>query len=145
MLTNVIFPNETGAQDDKLIYLDPHLCQDAVDVSQVNFPLHSFHCNCARKMPINKMDPSCTIAFHVRTRLEFDELIESVKDFIIPGQRHTDYPIFVFADGFSPTTRTATAASPPLSESVLRVRHRYIDSEGNIERETISDDFVLIS
>jgi prepilin-type processing-associated H-X9-DG protein len=98
------------------------------------------------------MDPSCTIAFHVKSRHEFDELIESCKDFIIPGVRHTDYPIFVFADGHSPNSGNSassnsrkTSSSPMLTESLLRVRHRYIDRDGNVERETMSDDFVLIS
>ena len=137
-----------GAQDDRLIYLDPHLCQDAVQQQHLlDFSLHSFHCNCARKMPIVKMDPSCTIAFHVKSESELKELIESVKDFIVPGQRHTDYPIFVFSSGSSDrsSSSTASAAAAKLSESLLRVRHRFIDSDGNIERETMSEDFVLIS
>lgn len=131
-----------GCQDDKLIYLDPHFLQDAVDVNQVNFPLESFHCSCARKMSILKMDPSCTIAFLCRSRKEFLELVSSAKEFMVPGNRHTDYPIFVFAEGSSPTARDSV---PSHSESLLRVRHRFLDSKGNIESEFMSEDFVLIS
>lgn len=131
-----------GVQEDKLIYLDPHLCQDALDVSQVTFPLSSFHCHCARKMSITKMDPSCTIAFHVRSRAQLNDLMTSVKDFLVPGQRHTDYPIFVFADSHSQAT---SQASTRVSESLLHVRHRFLDDEGHVERESMSEDFVLIS
>ena len=111
-------------------------------MNQVNFPLESFHCSCARKMSILKMDPSCTIAFLCRSKKEFMDLITSAKDFIVPGNRHTDYPIFIFAEGSSPNTKDAT---PSHSESLLRVRHRFLDSKGNIEAEYMSDDFVLIS
>jgi cysteine protease ATG4 len=132
-----------GCQEDKVIYLDPHLCQEAVDVSQVNFPLSSFHCSTARKMSISKMDPSCTLAFLCRSRKEFMELIDSAREFMVPGNRHTDYPIFVFSEGSSPNLKESSV--PTHSESLLRVRHRFLDSKGNVESEFMSDDFVLIS
>ncbi|KAI1306438.1 Cysteine protease ATG4C [Halotydeus destructor] len=133
-----------GCQDDKLIYLDPHLCQDAVESTtfNVNFPLDSFHCNDPRKMPINKMDPSCTIAFYCQSRDDFNSLIQSAKSFTVAGQKHTDYPIFVFADGSSPPVQEA---ADKFTERLLKVKHRYIDSQGNVEAESLSDDFVLIS
>lgn len=148
-----------GVQEDKLIYLDPHLCQDAVE-DTVNFPLESFHCNCARKMSISKMDPSCTIAFLCRTRQEFFDLISSVKDFMVPGARHTDYPIFVFAEGTSAAAKVASpirndsfsvsSISSPLRnprDAILRAQHDYSDPRGRrrTQSDLMSDDFVLIS
>jgi len=151
-----------GVQEDKLIYLDPHLCQDAVE-DTVNFPLESFHCSCARKMSISKMDPSCTIAFLCRTRQEFFDLISSVKDFMVPGARHTDYPIFVFAEGTSAAAKVASpirndsfvssSVSSPLRhhprDAILRAQHDYSDPCIRRSRVTqshlMSDDFVLIS
>jgi cysteine protease ATG4 len=90
-------------------------------------------------MPISKMDPSCTIAFYCRSRAEFTHLTNSVKEFVIPGHRHTDYPIFVFAEGSAPSE------SLTHEERVLRVRHKFLDSQGNVESEQMSEDFVLIS
>lgn len=68
-----------GFQEDKLIHLDPHYCQENVDVNQENFPINSFHCKSPRKMKLSKMDPSCCIGFYCQTRNDFDNFVASVQ------------------------------------------------------------------
>lgn len=72
-----------GYQDDKLIHLDPHYCQEMVDVNQEKFDFQSFHCKNLRKMKVSKMDPCCCIGFYCKTRNDFDRFIESVQEVII--------------------------------------------------------------
>ncbi|KAG5671851.1 hypothetical protein PVAND_002024 [Polypedilum vanderplanki] len=112
-----------GYQDDKLIHLDPHYCQDLVDVNAENFSLTSFHCRSARKMKISKMDPSCCIGFYIASREEYDRFQNTIQPYLQPiknyAERHktsqfttsssscisaqsnieiypTSYPMFVF-------------------------------------------------
>jgi cysteine protease ATG4 len=68
-----------GFQEDKLIHLDPHYCQDMVDVNQENFPVSSFHCKAPKKTKISKMDPSCCIGFYLNKRSDFDRLQSSIQ------------------------------------------------------------------
>lgn len=124
-----------------MIYLDPHLCQDAMEERALNFPLDTFHCSDPRKMPVTKMDPSCTLAFYCRSRAEFTQLTQSVKDFVVAGHRHTDYPIFVFAEGTAPNLHEAQVRE----ERVLKVKHKYLDAQGNVQSEQMSEDFIMIS
>lgn len=65
--------------EDKLIHLDPHYCQEMVDVNQDNFPAHSFHCKSPRKLKLSKLDPCCCIGFYCQTRNDFDSFVESVQ------------------------------------------------------------------
>lgn len=93
-----------GYQDDKLIHLDPHYCQDMVDVWSSDFPLSSFHCKSPRKMHLSKMDPSCCIGFYCSTKDDFFTLIENAKSLLIPPSRNAgiaEYPMFVFCEGYS--------------------------------------------
>ncbi|XP_075146824.1 autophagy-related 4b [Haematobia irritans] len=73
-----------GFQEDKLIHLDPHYCQEMVDVNQEHFPLHSFHCKSPRKLKSSKMDPSCCIGFYCQTKADFDNFVESVQLYLHP-------------------------------------------------------------
>ncbi|MCJ8749475.1 hypothetical protein PDJAM_G00176720 [Pangasius djambal] len=86
-----------GFQDDQLLYLDPHFCQAAVDIHLPNFPLESFHCKTARKLPFHRMDPSCTLGFYAKSRRDFDTLRAEVTKALTSS---TDtYPIFTFVEG----------------------------------------------
>lgn len=90
-----------GYQDDKLIHLDPHYCQDMIDVWQPNFPLASFHCRSPRKMPIQKMDPSCCIGFYLATERHLETFINIIHPFLVPQgvASNKEYPIFTINNG----------------------------------------------
>lgn len=105
-----------GYQDDKLIHLDPHYCQDVIDVNAENFPLASFHCKSARKMKISKMDPSCCLGFYIASRNDYDRFQSSVQPYLLPLRNFSErsqncvtpqrsfgleynYPMFTFSAG----------------------------------------------
>ncbi|XP_069961325.1 cysteine protease ATG4D isoform X2 [Cherax quadricarinatus] len=88
-----------GFQEDSLIHLDPHLCQDAVMVTQSNFNLSSYHCCSPRKMALSRMDPSATLGFYCHSRMDFLRLMEEIPELITPKQPGFEYPIFEFVDG----------------------------------------------
>lgn len=108
-----------GFQEDKLIFLDPHYCQENVDVHEENYSVSSFHCKSPRKMRINKLDPCCCVGFYCATRMDFEQFITNVEPYLIPvggsydlnsaagGQSMSsslnlaNYPMFVFSQGRS--------------------------------------------
>ncbi|XP_017776267.1 PREDICTED: cysteine protease ATG4C [Nicrophorus vespilloides] len=97
-----------GYQDDKLIHLDPHYCQEMVDVWANDFSLNSFHCRSPRKLHLSKMDPSCCLGFYCGTKKDFYTLIDNVQTTINVSTRTgngPEYPMFVFCDGYSRDSR----------------------------------------
>ncbi|XP_041913966.1 cysteine protease ATG4C [Alosa sapidissima] len=87
-----------GFQDDSLIYMDPHYCQSFVDVSTSDFPLQSYHCPSPKKMPFNKMDPSCTIGFYSRTVEDYNRISAELAKVLKPSAKEK-YPAFTFVNG----------------------------------------------
>ncbi|TMS34881.1 hypothetical protein L596_002385 [Steinernema carpocapsae] len=75
-----------GFYDQSLIYLDPHvahpykpLCfSTAEEVLDGTNRWKSYHCRMASKMSISEIDPSCAIAFLIRSEAEFDETIRNL-------------------------------------------------------------------
>lgn len=132
-----------GYQDDRLIHLDPHYCQEVVDVWQPNFSLQTFHCHSPRKMPIAKMDPSCCLGFYLATESDFETFINIIKPFLTPqGVAAThEYPIFTINNG----SRSSVMNPPNIRYSIYETEQNWVtpaihDSDTDIE----SEEFVLI-
>lgn len=70
--------------EDKLIHLDPHYCQEMVDVNADNFSPQTFHCRSPRKLKLNKLDPSCCIGFYCQTRADFERFVATVQTYLLP-------------------------------------------------------------
>ncbi|XP_038056723.1 cysteine protease ATG4D-like [Patiria miniata] len=134
-----------GFQEEKLIHLDPHYCQPVVDMKTREFSLSSFHCMSPRKMAINKMDPSCTIGFYLRTEEDFNEFCEVVPSIVQgpPTANSRDYPMFILRDGSCHDWNSHHATDEEKPERYLRVRH--VNQNGQLiapMRET--EDFVFL-
>ena len=181
-----------GVHDDKLIYLgkkfaffhiqiyanrptvslsiirpDPHYCQDSVDTSKSNFPLNSYHCSTARKLSINRIDPSCTIGFYCKTEDDLNSLIEFTRREMLPSSQKINgkqYPIFLFDEVNSVnsnqefyenlnnnTSNSSNLNGSPLNKNgqpverrdrLVKVKHQYLHENG--VKEIDSEDFVLL-
>ena len=87
-------------QDDNLIHLDPHLVQDGVDIFKEDFDLQSYHSKTPRKLPLNKMDPSCCIGFLIETEHQFDGWCQMSAELAAPTSKSGHrYPMFSIVDG----------------------------------------------
>ncbi|XP_070195605.1 cysteine protease ATG4D-like [Littorina saxatilis] len=133
-----------GWQDDKLIYLDPHYCQDTVDTTQSHYPIQSFHCMSPRKMHFSKMDPSCTVGFYCRDMRTLHTFVDQVPDMVVPPRQRGSYPLFVVSEG---SCVDHHSQMPPARElGRLRIRHVRTDRAGNRVRSPTldSEDFVIL-
>lgn len=133
-----------GFQEEKLVYMDPHYCQPSVDVRQTNFALDSFHCDIPRKTSISCMDPSCALAFYCQTQSDFFDFVHSMQELLIPPNQTYDYPIFVFNDGSYSSNNSDTFEDKPPNDRVLRIKNRFISSDGRVRREVNSEEFVML-
>lgn len=68
-----------GSQEDEFIYLDPHLCQESVNLRDEATEIQTFHCLEPRKMSFGKLDPSCTVCFICKSRKQLEELRENIQ------------------------------------------------------------------
>uniref|UniRef100_A0A8D8J318 Cysteine protease n=4 Tax=Culex pipiens TaxID=7175 RepID=A0A8D8J318_CULPI len=149
-----------GYQEDKLIHLDPHYCQDMVDVNQENFAVSSFHCKSPRKMKLSKMDPSCCIGFYCATRKDFFKFVDNVKPFLLPAKQSMSssfpssaglnqfneitYPMFVFCRGKSSEQQVDLPPRPvyrsPPAPPPLTAGHPAYASSSQLQNGEDDDD-----
>jgi len=128
-----------GWQDDKLIHLDPHYCQEVVDVSKSDFPLQSFHCLSPRKMSLSRMDPSCTIGFYCRSEEDFNAFAKLAKQVVSKQCDSAAYPIFIVADGKSSDGNL----DHHFREDLFSCQDYRLDSDLNSDIDS-EDEFVLV-
>lgn len=132
-----------GFQEDKLIHLDPHYCQDMVDVTKEDFPVNSFHCKSPRKLKSSKMDPSCCVGFYCATKHDFEIFVNTFKNDNMSMGRYKEYPIFTIVNGRSrdvhSTEENIRSRTPivPLRQEAYRL---YDDTDDNGETE----EFVIM-
>jgi len=62
-----------ACQDSFFFYLDPHVVQPSINMTEDNFQSESFHCRTPQKMPINSVDPSLAIGFYCKDKQDFDD------------------------------------------------------------------------
>ncbi|KAL4235774.1 Cysteine protease atg4c [Mactra antiquata] len=132
-----------GWQEDKLIYLDPHFCQDNVDILKRDFKIESFHCYSPRKVSLSKMDPSATVGFYCRTKEDFEKFVAHTEQMVLPSRGTGVYPMFVFNEG-----KGSDMIMQDLSISMersIKIRHVIMDEDGRIRSSTVdSEEFVVL-
>ncbi|KAL2100922.1 hypothetical protein ACEWY4_002683 [Coilia grayii] len=131
-----------GFQDDQLLYLDPHYSQSTVDISQEDFPLESFHCKSARKMPFSRMDPSCALGFYARGQRDFERMCVLVS--VAMNSDKNKYPMFTFVEGQQADEKDGECdTSSFFSESCTYSRAR-ASKPGKAGQSSGTDEFVLL-
>lgn len=128
-----------GWQGEKVIYLDPHYVQEAVDVSTQDFSLESFHCSWPRKMSFFKMDPSCTIGFYCKTEDEFEQFVKDVKLLAVPMESRHEYPVFLVSEG-SCAAYTDTSGSDGFAHVLQDMYLR----EDDRDRRSSSEEYIIL-
>ncbi|MFH4979762.1 hypothetical protein AB6A40_006471 [Gnathostoma spinigerum] len=106
-----------GMTGEQLIYLDPHVCQDTVNLDEPTssdnqnedseehnlFNDDSYHCPFLLSIPYGDLDPSLALAFLSRTESEYYELTKILREKLIPA---SNPPLFELLDsrpkGFPP-------------------------------------------
>eukprot|EP00658_Telonema_sp_P-2_P055471 TRINITY_DN44093_c0_g1_i2.p1 TRINITY_DN44093_c0_g1~~TRINITY_DN44093_c0_g1_i2.p1 ORF type:complete len:361 (+),score=65.29 TRINITY_DN44093_c0_g1_i2:273-1355(+) len=62
-----------GAEDENLLYLDPHIVQERVEM-RGRFETSSFHCSRIRQMRVDALDPCLAVGFLCQVEEEFEFL-----------------------------------------------------------------------
>jgi len=72
-----------GYQDNDVIYLDPHVVQDAVKPTATFNPalFETYHCKIPLKMPLSNIDPTLAIGLLFHSKENFISFVKSHKEF----------------------------------------------------------------
>ncbi|VDM26548.1 unnamed protein product [Hydatigera taeniaeformis] len=69
-----------GLQADRLIYLDPHFCQETVDIASLSdddeFDTSTWHCSTPRVIRAQRLDPSLALGFYCGSREDAVSLLQ---------------------------------------------------------------------
>jgi len=84
-----------GFQNERLLYLDPHLCQETIDPFGKLIDSRTYHCQGATSMPETELDPSLAIGLYIP---RFDDLKKFWALCLQMTEDSKDYPILNFAE-----------------------------------------------
>ncbi|XP_059649493.1 cysteine protease ATG4-like isoform X2 [Cornus florida] len=100
-----------GVQDEKAIYLDPHVVQLAVDIRRDNLEADtsSYHCDEVRHIPLDSLDPSLAIGFYCGDKDDFDHFCFLASKL---ADESNGAPLFT-------VTRARNSSKPAASRDVL--------------------------
>ncbi|BES89406.1 Peptidase family C54 [Nesidiocoris tenuis] len=110
-----------GSAGDEMIYLDPHTTQPFVPIGTKSTEQEkkadcSYHCTQARALPVLQMDPSVALGFFCATELDFDSLLENMREYLMKEQQ----PLLEVCED-RPATVTHTVANEGLDDDFVVV------------------------
>jgi len=80
-------------QNDDVIFLDPHSVNTVVPLDGEHLSTLSYHCDRPLKMPITNLDPSLSLGFYCRDKVQFDDFWKRTQVVM-----QMDNPIFSVAE-----------------------------------------------
>ncbi len=76
-----------GFQDDKLIYLDPHTCQEVIPIDNITYKSFTTYqldiSKPSHKIPISQLDPNLLLSFIVHSRSDYEELLKAFSELVV--------------------------------------------------------------
>ncbi|KAF7491560.1 Cysteine protease ATG4D [Sarcoptes scabiei] len=131
-----------GFQNEKLIAIDPHYCQKSVNFrSKSSFSLESYHCRFPQYIPIDSIDPSCSIGFYLKNYDDYVEFIALINQFNNHSNLSKSYPIFSLSmKKFDQVNDYSSLLDR--SDEMLHLNNRSINSYGNDLLN--SEEFVVL-
>uniref|UniRef100_A0A0K0ENC8 Cysteine protease n=1 Tax=Strongyloides stercoralis TaxID=6248 RepID=A0A0K0ENC8_STRER len=67
-----------GYYNESLIYLDPHVMQEYVNLEEETPNIDTFFCNIPKKIPLTQVDSSCAIGFLIKDKEDLDKTIHQL-------------------------------------------------------------------
>uniref|UniRef100_A0A0N5B7L5 Cysteine protease n=1 Tax=Strongyloides papillosus TaxID=174720 RepID=A0A0N5B7L5_STREA len=64
-----------GSYNESLIYLDPHVMQEYVNLEEETPNIETFFCSIPKRVLLSQIDPSCAIGFLIKNREELDRTV----------------------------------------------------------------------
>uniref|UniRef100_A0A0N4ZJG0 Cysteine protease n=1 Tax=Parastrongyloides trichosuri TaxID=131310 RepID=A0A0N4ZJG0_PARTI len=122
-----------GYYDKSLIYLDPHVMQEYVDLEVSSSQIDSFFCSIPKKIPILQMDPSCAIGFIIKNKEELDSTVKKLSLHQIVT--------YYMADGFEKKVSNPIFTVVDHSSQISKYVPNTLD---NSVSSNLSDDFEML-
>ncbi|KAL5476153.1 hypothetical protein EMCRGX_G026065 [Ephydatia muelleri] len=73
-----------GYHDDYLFYLDPHVTQPTVHLSEDgSIPDETYHCAEPLRMRLSELDPSVALGFFCKDEADFDDLVTRLREQVL--------------------------------------------------------------
>ncbi|XP_063682985.1 cysteine protease ATG4B-like [Bolinopsis microptera] len=130
-----------GCQNDKLLYLDPHVTQESLspdDIDLENIPDETYHTTKVDLLPWDQLDPSIAVAFYCKTEESFDDLCQQLQETIAAGSGALFEMVATRPSYMTPPRRT------PIDKLLENYTAEY-DEVNTEDAASDSDGFEIIS